>query len=424
MARSCWTSSRSSGRGRCSALPRRPVPARSRRPYKDHQGGFVGSSDAIGSTSQVSAADCTVAGGWYSPQGSRSRGTATWSRSAAGVELERLSPMRARPASRSAATGSRPARAGSTRTTRVWSCCGTGRSSCSAVRQPGWVSSRTAARRVRTDWERMAPLVEWLADHVGRPRTARRPSPDRDPGGRGLASRGGRAEWEADRRLIVGNALGVGRRPWRTHLLRRDRRTSGLTVLQALALSVLMFTGGSQFALVGVLAGGGGAVSAVATAVLLGARNAFYGLRLAPVLRARGLRRFPAAQLDDRRVDGDVLRPGRAAVRGPVGPAGVLVDRAERVRALEPRDPGGLAVRRRRSATRGRSGSTPRSGRLPRPGLAAAAGSPVLGCRDRRVGRRPRLTPVLRPGVPVLVSSVVAVVAGVMTVRRAAEART
>ena len=39
-----------------------------------------------------------------------------------------------------------------------------------------------------------------------------------------------------------------------------------------------MFTGASQFALVGVLGAGGGAVAAVLTAWLLGARNGLYAL--------------------------------------------------------------------------------------------------------------------------------------------------
>jgi len=71
---------------------------------------------------------------------------------------------------------------------------------------------------------------------------------------------------------------------------------SGLSVLQTCALSLLMFTGASQFALVGVVAGGGGAVAAAMTALLLGSRNALYGLRLSSLLRVRGARRAVAAQ--------------------------------------------------------------------------------------------------------------------------------
>lgn len=72
---------------------------------------------------------------------------------------------------------------------------------------------------------------------------------------------------------------------------------SGLTPLQAQTLSGLMFTGASQFALVGVLGAGGGVLAAVATAALLGMRNGFYALHVAPLLRARGLARPVAAQL-------------------------------------------------------------------------------------------------------------------------------
>ncbi|WP_090852493.1 AzlC family ABC transporter permease [Nocardioides lianchengensis] len=72
---------------------------------------------------------------------------------------------------------------------------------------------------------------------------------------------------------------------------------SGLSVAQTCVLSLLMFTGGSQFAFVGVLAGGGTPVSGAATALLLGTRNTLYGLRLAPLLAWTGVRRLGAAQL-------------------------------------------------------------------------------------------------------------------------------
>ena len=71
--------------------------------------------------------------------------------------------------------------------------------------------------------------------------------------------------------------------------------SAGLSVLQTCALSLLMFTGASQFALVGVLGAGGAPVAAVASAVLLGARNTLYGLRLAAPLDVRGFRRAVAA---------------------------------------------------------------------------------------------------------------------------------
>ncbi|MFN2451096.1 MAG: AzlC family ABC transporter permease, partial [Candidatus Dormibacteria bacterium] len=70
-----------------------------------------------------------------------------------------------------------------------------------------------------------------------------------------------------------------------------------LSVIQTCALSLLMFTGASQFALVGVLGAGGGVVAAATTAALLGSRNALYALRLSSLLDLRGWRRPVAAQL-------------------------------------------------------------------------------------------------------------------------------
>jgi predicted branched-subunit amino acid permease len=72
---------------------------------------------------------------------------------------------------------------------------------------------------------------------------------------------------------------------------------SGLNPAQTQFLSLFMFTGASQFALVGVLGAGGGAIAAILTAWLLGARNSFYALALAPVIRPRGLRILGAAHM-------------------------------------------------------------------------------------------------------------------------------
>jgi 4-azaleucine resistance transporter AzlC len=70
---------------------------------------------------------------------------------------------------------------------------------------------------------------------------------------------------------------------------------AGLSVLQTVALSVVMFTGASQFALVGVLGVGGSPFAALAAALLLGVRNAFYGVPVAGIVKPRGLRRLLAA---------------------------------------------------------------------------------------------------------------------------------
>lgn len=73
--------------------------------------------------------------------------------------------------------------------------------------------------------------------------------------------------------------------------------SAGLSVLQTCALSLLMFTGGSQFALIGVLATGGTPPAAVGAASLLGVRNAVYGMQLNALLRPTGWRRVLMAHV-------------------------------------------------------------------------------------------------------------------------------
>jgi len=70
---------------------------------------------------------------------------------------------------------------------------------------------------------------------------------------------------------------------------------AGLSLLQTCALSVLMFTGASQFALVGVVGASGSVWAGAATAALLGSRNALYGVRLSSLLERGGWRRAAAA---------------------------------------------------------------------------------------------------------------------------------
>ena len=73
--------------------------------------------------------------------------------------------------------------------------------------------------------------------------------------------------------------------------------TAGFSILQTCLLSILLFSGASQFAVVGIMGAGGSAVSAIATATLLGFRNALYGLQMAPILKVKGLKRILAAQI-------------------------------------------------------------------------------------------------------------------------------
>ena len=72
---------------------------------------------------------------------------------------------------------------------------------------------------------------------------------------------------------------------------------AGFSLLQTCALSLLTFSGASQFAVVGVLGAGGSAISGIATASLLGIRNALYGMRMAPLLKIRGWKRLVGAQV-------------------------------------------------------------------------------------------------------------------------------
>lgn len=72
---------------------------------------------------------------------------------------------------------------------------------------------------------------------------------------------------------------------------------AGLSVFQTCVLSLVVFTGASQFAFVGVVAAGGAPLSGAVTGLLLGTRNTLYGLRLAPLLGWTGWRRAAAAQI-------------------------------------------------------------------------------------------------------------------------------
>ena len=232
----------------------------------------------------------------------------------------------------------------------------------------------------------------------------------------------GETHWHEERRSIVVNAAGVGIAVAAYGVsFGAISVTGGLTVLQTQFLSLLMFTGGSQFALVGVLIAGGGLISAVATSVMLGFRNAFYALAMAPLLKVHGLRRLVAAQLTidestamavGRSVEHDGGRAARhafwatgisvfvfwnlATLAGAVG-AGALGD--PKIWGLDAAIPAGFIalvwprLNDRRAWTIG---------------LCAAAVALAL-------------TPFLRPGVPVLLTSVVAVVAGVLAVRKRAE---
>lgn len=99
------------------------------------------------------------------------------------------------------------------------------------------------------------------------------------------------ARTDTEHRSLRTNAIGVGLATGAYGLsFGAIAIASGLDGWQVQAMSLLMFTGASQFALVGVLGAGGGVVAAVLAAWFLGARNGLYALHMAPVLRPLGWR--------------------------------------------------------------------------------------------------------------------------------------
>jgi predicted branched-subunit amino acid permease len=72
---------------------------------------------------------------------------------------------------------------------------------------------------------------------------------------------------------------------------------SGLDFWQTQVLSLLLFSGGSQFAFIGVIAGGGSGGAALGSAALLGIRNAVYGMQLNALIAPRGWLRLGAAHV-------------------------------------------------------------------------------------------------------------------------------
>lgn len=73
----------------------------------------------------------------------------------------------------------------------------------------------------------------------------------------------------------------------------------GFSVWQTMVLSLLMFSGASQFAFIGIIASGGVAAAgaAIAASGMLGVRNGLYALRLSPIIGEGFFKRLVAAQL-------------------------------------------------------------------------------------------------------------------------------
>ena len=189
---------------------------------------------------------------------------------------------------------------------------------------------------------------------------------------------------------------------------------SGLDVAQTCALSLLMFTGASQFALVGVLGSDGPAVTGALTAALLGTRNTLYGLRLAPLLAWRGARRLAAAHLViDESTAMSITRPTRTLARTGFLTTGLGVFVLWTLFTLL-------------GAVGGSVMGDPRTY-----GLDAAVGGAFLAllwprlqdAQSRRLGLAAAavallVVPLVPSGLPVLVAGSVALLAGVLDGRR------
>jgi 4-azaleucine resistance transporter AzlC len=83
---------------------------------------------------------------------------------------------------------------------------------------------------------------------------------------------------------VIGFVFGVG------------AASAGASVPQAVLMSVLVFTGASQFSAVGVVASGGGLGAALGGALLLAARNTVYGLAMSRYITGSLPKRLLAAQ--------------------------------------------------------------------------------------------------------------------------------
>ncbi|MFD7784384.1 AzlC family ABC transporter permease [Streptomyces nojiriensis] len=122
---------------------------------------------------------------------------------------------------------------------------------------------------------------------------------------------------ERPRAAVVRDALGVGVAVGLSGFaFGVTAAGAGISTLQACVLSLLVFTGASQFALVGALAAGGNPFTAAAGAFFLGTRNAFYGLRLSQLLRLpRPVRPLAAHWVIDETTAVALAQPDRKSAR-------------------------------------------------------------------------------------------------------------
>ncbi|MFF2780290.1 AzlC family ABC transporter permease [Streptomyces sp. NPDC058052] len=155
-----------------------------------------------------------------------------------------------------------------------------------------------------------------MAEQTAHPATRdiRDDHPPDGEAGSGTAAAGGAGKPDA---AVVRDALGVGIAVGLSGFaFGVTSAGAGLTLLQTCALSLLVFTGASQFALVGALAGGGNPFTAAAGAFFLGTRNAFYGLRLSQLLALpRAAKPFAAQWVIDETTAVALAQPDRRSAR-------------------------------------------------------------------------------------------------------------
>ena len=182
---------------------------------------------------------------------------------------------------------------------------------------------------------------------------------------------------------------------------------SGLRVGQAMVLSLVLFSGASQFAFAGVVATGGSPFAGVAAALLLGVRNAFYGVPMSQILAPRGLRRLWTAHfVIDETTAMAIGQPTRPAQRYAFWATGLILFALWQLGSLA----GALLGAVIDPADFGLDAAAP--------AVFLALLWPSLRERSARVvalagaGVALALVPFAPPGVPVLAAAAVALVAG------------
>jgi 4-azaleucine resistance transporter AzlC len=191
---------------------------------------------------------------------------------------------------------------------------------------------------------------------------------------------------------------------------------SGLTLSQTMVLSLVMFTGASQFAFVGVAASGGSPFAAMPASLLLGVRNAFYGVPVSEILHPRGFARLWTAHfVIDETTAMAISQATTRAKRYAFWATGLILFCLWQVGSLV----GALVGRAVNPADIGLDAAAP--------AVFLALLWPMLRQSDARwvalggAAVALALVPVAPPGIPVLAAAVVALVGGLLPNREAAQ---